>query len=71
MYKLVTKIIVNRIKPFLHNISGPTYSSFLSNRRADDDAIVVQEYITHFQKMKGKNANMVLKIDLEKVFDRL
>lgn len=71
MYKLVTKIIVNRIEPFLHNIIGPTQASFLSNRRAADNSIIVQEYITHFQKMKGKNANTILKIDLKKVFDRL
>lgn len=68
MYKLVTNIIVNRIKSFLHNIIGPSQASFLSNRRAADNAIVVQEYITHFEKIKGKNANMILKIDLEKAF---
>lgn len=71
MYKFVTKIIVNRIKPLLHTTIGHTQASFLSNRRAADNAIIVQEYITHFQKIKGKNANMVLKIDLEKAFDRL
>ncbi|XP_075086378.1 uncharacterized protein LOC142169075 [Nicotiana tabacum] len=71
MYKLVTKIIVNRIKYVLNNIIGPTQASFLSNRRAANNAIVVHEYINHFQKMKGKNANMILKVDLEKAFDRI
>ncbi|XP_059294669.1 uncharacterized protein LOC132047674 [Lycium ferocissimum] len=66
--KLVTKIIVNRIKPSLPEIIRPNQSSFLSNRRASDNAIV-QEYISHFKKMKGKNPNMILKIDLEKAFD--
>lgn len=50
MYKFVIKIIVNRIKPFLQTIIGPSHASFLSNRRAADNAIIVQEYITHFQK---------------------
>nr|XP_016438114.1 PREDICTED: uncharacterized protein LOC107764104 [Nicotiana tabacum] len=71
MYKLITKIIVNRIKPLLQNIIGPTQASFLANIRVVDNAIMVQEYITHFQNMKGKNANMILKVDLEKAFDRL
>lgn len=68
MYKLVTNIIFNRIKSFLHNIIGPSHASFLSNRRAADNSIVVQEYITHFEKIKGNNANMILNIDLEKAF---
>lgn len=71
IYNFVAKIKVTRIKPLLHNIIGPTYASFLSNMRGADNAIVVQEYITHFPNMKGKNANMILKIDLEKAFDRL
>lgn len=68
MYKLMIKIIVNRIKPILPSIIGPSQASFLSNRRASDNAIIVQKYISHFKKMKGKNANMILKIDLKKSF---
>lgn len=64
VYKTVTKIIVNRIKPLLPDIIGPSQVSFLSNRRASDNAIIVQEYITHFGKKRGKPANMILKIDL-------
>lgn len=70
-YKLVTKIIVARIKPFLPLIIGPTQSSFLAGRRAADNAIIVQEYLNHFRKMKGKKGSMIIKIDLEKAFDRL
>lgn len=33
--------------------------------------VLVQEYISHFKKIKGKNANMILKIYLEKAFDML
>lgn len=40
-YKLVTKIIINRLKPFLHQIIGPSQASFLSNRRASNNAIIV------------------------------
>lgn len=68
MYKLITKIIVNKIKQVLPYIIGPSQASFLSDRRSSDNAIIVQEYINHFNKMKGKNANMILKIDLKKSF---
>ncbi|KAF3653639.1 hypothetical protein FXO37_16869 [Capsicum annuum] len=54
MYKIVTKIIVNRIKPLLLDIIGPTQASFLTNRRAADNAIVVQEVLDYFKHTKEK-----------------
>lgn len=39
--------------------------------QATDNSIIVQETISHFQKMKGKKGNMILKINLEKAFDRI
>lgn len=55
----------------LSGIIGESQTSFLANRRASDHAIVVQEVISHFQKMKGKSGNMALKINLKKAFDRI
>lgn len=71
LYKLITKIIVFRMKPLLHKINGPSQASFLQNRRASDHATTIQEFITHFKKIKGQQGSMILKIDLEKAFDRL
>lgn len=65
IYKIITKIIVKRIQPYLPNIIGPSQESFMSNRRASDNEIIVQEYINHFRKIKGKKANIILKIDLK------
>lgn len=70
-YKIITKIIVNRIKPHLDTIISFTQARFSANKKAADYVIIVQEYITHFRKIKGKRANMILKIDLEKAFDRI
>lgn len=71
LYKLITIIIILRIKTFLPNIIWPIQASFIANRRASKNAIIVQEYITHFKKIKGKQGNMILKINLEKAFDRI
>lgn len=70
-YNIITKIIVNGLKPLFTNLISPTQSSFLPSRRTSDNAIIVQEVINHFRKIKGKKTNMILKIDLEKAFDRL
>lgn len=70
-HKVVTKIIVNRIKPILSSIIGPSQDSFLSNKRTSDSSIIVRELISHFRKMKVIKGSMILKIDLEKVFEKL
>lgn len=46
-------------------------SSFIPDRRMIDNAIIVQEAMHSFRWQKGKIGNMLLKIDLEKAFDRL
>lgn len=59
------------MKPLLHNLIGPSQSSFLTNQRASDNAILVQEILHFFNTAKGGKAHMTAKIDLEKAFDRL
>lgn len=56
--------------PYLDIIIGPTQSSFLAKRRVTDNAIIVQKYISYFWKMRDKEAYMILKIDLDKAFNR-
>lgn len=70
-YKFVAKIIVNRINPYLSSIIRSSQDSFLANRRSLDHAILIQEYITYFSKIRVKNCNMILKINLEKSFDKI
>lgn len=41
-------------------------SSFLKNRQASDNAIIIQEIISHFKKMNGEKGTLILKFDLEK-----
>lgn len=63
IYKAITKIITNRIKSFSNILIIPFQSSFLKNRRADDNTIIIQEIINCFNKKKRKKANMLIKID--------
>lgn len=70
-YKLITKIIINRIKPLLFSLNSQSQANFLTNRRVSDNVIIMQEFIIHFGKMRGRKGHMNLKIDLEKAFDRL
>lgn len=71
IYKIVTKIIANRLKPFLKDLISPFQSSFIKGRRTCDNAIIIQEIMNQFKKRKGKKYSMMLKLDLEKPFGRL
>lgn len=64
IYETITKVLVNRIRPYLDSIICPQQCSFILGRRVVDNAIIVQEAIHSFQKTKGKCGKMMLKIDL-------
>ena len=47
LYKLLTKLLVNRLKPFLPAMIHPAQSGFVPSRRATDNYILAQELL-HF-----------------------
>lgn len=69
IYKLVTKVLVNRIRPFLDELVGPLQSSFIPGRGTVDNAIVAQEILHYMHKTISKMGSAVFKIDLEKAYD--
>jgi len=71
IYKIVTKIIVNRIYPFLSELISPLQVVFVPKRKGLDNAITVQELIHTMSKKKGRIGVMAIKLELEKAYDRL
>ncbi|KAL0013397.1 hypothetical protein SO802_000466 [Lithocarpus litseifolius] len=71
VYKIVSKIIVGRIRPFLDQLISPCQAAFVPGRRGVDNAIIVQELIHTMGKARGKCGYMALKIDLEKAYNKL
>ena len=71
LYKLLTKIIVNRLKPFLHAMVHLAQSSFVPGHRVTDNYIITQELTHYINQRKGKTNLMAAKIDLDKAYDRL
>jgi len=66
---VLSKVIVNRIRPLLQNLVEPFQSSFLPGRSTTDNIILTQEAVHSMGKLQGRRGAMVLKIDLHKAFD--
>ena len=71
IYKVVSKIIVARLQPFLDKIISPVQAAFVPGRKGLDNIIIAQELIHSIDKKKGRMGFMVVKIDLAKAYDRL
>ena len=69
VYKLITKVLVNRLRPFLMDLVGPLQNSFIPGRSTTDNVIIAQEILHHMHRSKGKKGNMAIKIDLHKAYD--
>lgn len=53
MLKLISKVLVRRIRPFLDDLIGPLQSSFIPNRGTSDNALIAQELVHYMHKKKG------------------
>lgn len=70
LYKVITKVLANRMKHILSYIIIDGQSSFIPNRSITDNIIIVQE-ILHSKRRKNGEKAMAIKIDLHKVNDIL
>lgn len=71
IYKVVTKIIVGCLRPFLDKLVSPNQTAFVLGRRGLDNFVVAQELIHSLEKKKGKVGFMAIKVDLVKAYDHL
>lgn len=71
VYKILTKVLANRIQPLLPLLVGPFQYSFIQGRSIIDNIIIAQEVIHSMRKKKGKGGWFAIKVDLEKAFDSL
>lgn len=70
-YKVLTKVMTNRLKKFLPDIIGNHQSSFVPKRQITDNILLYQEVLHSLKKKQGSLGYMVIKVDLEKAYDRL
>jgi hypothetical protein len=71
VYKIVTKIFVSRLRPIMGNLVSPFQVAFVPGRRGLDNVVIAQELIHSIHRKKGRMGQLILKLDLEKAYDRL
>ena len=70
-YKIIAKILGNRIKQLLHKIITQIQGVFAPNRLINDNIMIAHEILHSFKKKNGKMGYMVVKFDMKKAYDRL
>jgi hypothetical protein len=72
IYKVVSKCMVNRLRPLLQEIIAPNQSAFIPGRLITDNALIAFECIHSLQKSTdGKGKICGYKLDLAKAYDRV
>jgi len=71
IYKIISKILANRLKGLLHHFISPYQSAFVHSRTIQDNSIMAHELIHTLKAKRGRRGLMAVKIDMEKAFDRM
>ena len=72
LYKLISKVLANRLKVILLDIIFESQSAFQSDKAISNNILVAYETLHHMKtKNSGKLGFMTLKLDMSKAYDRV
>lgn len=71
VYKLISKILTDRLKLVLPKLISPFQLAFVPGRLLRDNYIVAAEIFNRMNHKRGKGGWMAIKADMEKAYDRV
>ena len=72
LYKVISKVLVDILKPFMDSIISPYQNAFIQGRNIFDNILLAHEIMDTLRKKKGRKYSFgALKIDISKAYDRV
>ena len=69
LYKILAKVLANRLKKVVSKVVSPTQNVFVEGRQILDAALIANEVIDSL--LKGDEAGVLCKLDLEKAYNHI
>ena len=69
VYKLLSKVLANRLRVILDNLISETQNSFVGGRQILDSVLIANECLD--SRLKSKILGVVCKLDIEKAYDHV
>uniref|UniRef100_A0A803QBR4 Reverse transcriptase domain-containing protein n=1 Tax=Cannabis sativa TaxID=3483 RepID=A0A803QBR4_CANSA len=70
-YKIISKIIASRLRGVLPRIISPNQAAFVRGRSIAENSMIARQIVHSMKKRKGKRGFMMIKLDLEKAYDKM
>ena len=72
IYKIILKVITNKLKPISKSIVTPFQNAFVPGRLLANNCLIAHELVNVInQQRKGKHHLAALKIDMFKAYDKV
>lgn len=71
IYKVVSKVIVNRLKEIIPTVISPNQAGFVPGRSIHEHIVVAQEMVHSMRRLTGRKGAFAIKVDLPKAYDKL